>query len=158
PEGADDIADMAACGTDEREVIVGDVEDVPPSVPGERPESQLSHWPVQLHLVSPQAPFLKGKELLVTADCVPFAMASFHQDYLRGRSVVIGCPKLDDARAYLEKFEQIFAVNDFEKVILLHMEVPCCFGLKVLVERAILKSGKQIELEEVTVSIQGKEI
>ena len=101
PEGADDIPDMHACGMDEPEMIVGDVEDVPSAPEGEGPESQLRQWPIQLHLVSPQAPFLKGKELLVAADCVPFAMASFHQDYLRGRSVVIGCPKLDDARAYL---------------------------------------------------------
>lgn len=158
PESADDIPEMHACGLDEPEMIMGDVEDASAAPAGERPESQLRQWPVQLNLVSPQAPFLKGKELLVAADCVPIAMANFHQDYLRGRSVVIGCPKFDDARAYLEKFEQIFAINDIDKVTLLHMEVPCCFGLKALVERAIHKSNKQIELNEVVVSVQGKEI
>jgi len=89
---------------------------------------------------------------------VPVAMANFHQDYLRGRSVVIGCPKFDDARAYLEKFKQIFAVNDIEKVTLLHMEVPCCFGLKQLVDRAVQTSGKDIKVDEVIISVSGKEI
>ncbi|UCC93454.1 MAG: 4Fe-4S binding protein [Thermoplasmata archaeon] len=157
PEGADDIPDMHACGMDEPEMVMGDVEEAP-APEGPRPESQLRQWPVQLHLVNPNAPFLQGKELLVAADCVPFALASFHQDYLKGRSVVIGCPKLDDARAYLEKFTQIFEVNDIEKVTLLHMEVPCCFGLKALVDRAIQKSGKSVEMEEVIISVQGKEI
>ena len=157
PEGADDIPDIHACGMDEPEMVIGDVEDAPVAH-GPAPESQLRQWPVQLNLVNANAPFLKGKELLVAADCVPVAMANFHQDFLRGRSVVIGCPKFDDARAYLQKFEEIFAVNDIEKVTLLHMEVPCCFGLKALVERAIQKSGKDIELEETIISVQGKEI
>ena len=80
------------------------------------------------------------------------------QDYLRGRSVVVGCPKFDDARAYLDKFKQIFAVNDIERVMLLHMEVPCCFGLKQLVDRAVQTSGKDIEVEEVIVSVEGKRL
>jgi Pyruvate/2-oxoacid:ferredoxin oxidoreductase delta subunit len=158
PQGADDIPDMHACGQDEPEMVIADVEDAAAPPDDVRIESELRQWPIQLHLVSPQAPFLQGKELLVAADCVPFAMANFHQDYLRGRSVVIGCPKLDDARAYLEKFTQIFTLNDIEKVSLLHMEVPCCFGLKALVERAIHKSGKTVEIEEVVISVQGKEI
>ena len=85
-------------------------------------------------------------------------MANFHQDYLKGRSVVIGCPKFDDARAYLEKLTQIFQVNDIERVKLLHMEVPCCFGLKALAHRAIEDSGKSIELDERVISIQGEEM
>jgi NAD-dependent dihydropyrimidine dehydrogenase PreA subunit len=156
PEGAGDVPAMHACGMGEPEMVVADVEAPVPD--GPRPESQLRQWPVQLNLVNANAPFLRGKELLVAADCVPVAMANFHADYLRGRSVVIGCPKFDDARAYLAKFEQILAVNDIEKVILLHMEVPCCFGLKALVERAIHKTDRDIELAEVVVSVQGKEI
>ena len=156
-ESDEDIPPMPECACAETEMVIGDVEDVPPAPAGERPESQLRQWPVQLHLVQPQAPFLKGKELLVAADCVPVAMASFHQDYLRGKSVVIGCPKFDDARAYLEKFTQIFTANDIEKVQLVHMEVPCCFGLKALVDRAVQKSGKDIEVEEVIISVEGKE-
>ncbi len=138
-----------------REMILGDVEEAPAPVGGPIP-SQLTHWPVQLNLVNASAPFLKGRELLIAADCVPVAMANFHQDYLRGRSVVIGCPKFDDARAYLDKLTQIFTVNDIDRVTLLHMEVPCCFGLKVLAERAIHKSGKSIEMDEVVVSVKGE--
>ncbi len=157
PEGADEVPNMHACGLDEPEIVMAEVEDAPaPSRPA--PESQLRQWPVQMNLVNPNAPFLKGRELLVAADCVPVAMANFHQDYLRGKSVVIGCPKFDDARAYLDKFKQIFAVNDIEKVTLLHMEVPCCFGLKELVDRAVQVSGKDIRVEEHIISVHGKEI
>ncbi len=158
PAGADAVPDMHACGLDEPEMVIGDVEDARAPAGSPRQESQLRQWPVQLNLVNPNAPFLKGKELLVAADCVPVAVANFHQDYLRGRSVVIGCPKFDDARAYLEKFKQILAVNDIEKVKLLHMEVPCCFGLKALVDRAVQVSGKDIQVEEVVISVQGREI
>ena len=140
------------------EMVIADVEDAADEPSGATPRSQLRQWPVQLNLVNANAPFLKGKELLVTADCVPIAMANFHQDYLRGRSVVVGCPKFDDARAYLAKFKEIFAVNDIEKVLLVHMEVPCCFGLKQLVDRAIEVSGKDIEVEEVIVSVEGKTV
>ncbi len=158
PEGGvEEVPSVCGCpGT--AEMVIADVEDGPAEPSGEAPRSQLRHWPVQLNLVNANAPFLKGKELLVAADCVPIAMANFHQDYLRGRSVVIGCPKFDDARAYLNKFKQIFAVNDIKKVVLLHMEVPCCFGLKEIVARAVHTSGKDIEVEEVVVSTEGKSI
>ena len=156
PEGADGVPDMHECDLEEPEMVMGDIEEAPDVEAGPRPESQLRQWPVQLNLVNANAPFLKGKELLVAADCVPVAMATFHQDFLRGRSVVIGCPKFDDARAYLAKFEQILAVNDIERVTLLHMEVPCCFGLKALVDRAVQKSGKDIHVDEVVVSVQGQ--
>jgi Pyruvate/2-oxoacid:ferredoxin oxidoreductase delta subunit len=152
----DDLLPMACAGT-EPEMIIGDLEETQSPPSGAPPESQLRQWPVQLNLVNPNAPFLSGKELLIAADCVPVAMASFHQDYLRGRSVVIGCPKFDDARAYLEKMTQILTVNDIEKVVLLHMEVPCCFGLKALAERAIHKTGKDIQLESAIISVEGKE-
>jgi len=158
PEGKEAVPDMHACGLDEPEMVIGDVDEAPAAASGPRQESQLRQWPVQLNLVNPNAPFLKGKELLVAADCVPVAVANFHQDYLRGKSVVLGCPKFDDARAYLEKFKQIFAVNDIEKVTLVHMEVPCCFGLKQLVDRAVQVSGKDIQVDEVIISVQGKEI
>jgi ferredoxin len=158
PGGAGDIPEMHACGLDEPEMVIGDTEDASTSEDGPRQESQLRQWPVQLNLVNANAPFLKGRDLLVAADCVPVAVANFHQDYLRGRSVVIGCPKFDDARAYLEKFKQIFAVNDIEKVTLVHMEVPCCYGLKQLVERAIQTSGKDIEMDVIIISVEGKEI
>lgn len=159
PPETDEGEPSSVCGCPgAREMVIGDVEDVADEPVGDAPLSQLRQWPVQLNLVNANAPFLKDKELLVAADCVPIAMANFHQDYLRGRSVVIGCPKFDDARAYLDKFKQIFSVNDIEKVVLLHMEVPCCFGLKQLVDRAVQTSGKDIEMEEVIVSVEGKRL
>jgi Pyruvate/2-oxoacid:ferredoxin oxidoreductase delta subunit len=157
-EGPAAVGDTHACAGS-REMVIGDLEEPEPSSSeAPRARSELRQWPVQLNLVSPQAPFLKGKELLITADCVPIAVANFHQDYLKDRSVVIGCPKFDDAMAYLEKLTQIFTVNDIERVKLLHMEVPCCFGLKAIAQRAIEDSGKAIELNEAVISVQGEEM
>jgi Pyruvate/2-oxoacid:ferredoxin oxidoreductase delta subunit len=121
-------------------------------------ESELRHWPVQLKLVAPGAPFLKDADLLLAADCVPFAMADFHPKFLRGRSVIIGCPKLDDPAFYVEKLTEIFKRSDIKSVTVLHMEVPCCFGLKRIAEAALEASGKKIPMRDVTVSIEGNVI
>ena len=91
--------------------------------------SALSHWPVQLRLVPPGAPFLKGADVLVCADCVPFAFAGFHERYLRGRAVLVGCPKLDDLSYYAEKLKQILAASQPASLTVLRMEVPCCAGI-----------------------------
>jgi len=119
-------------------------------------ESELRHWPVQLKLVAPTAPFLKDADLLLAADCVPFAMADFHAKFLRGRSVIIGCPKLDDPALYVEKLTQIFKVSGIKSVTVLHMEVPCCFGLQRIAETALAAAGDRIPMRDVTVSIEGK--
>ncbi|MGD1002291.1 MAG: 4Fe-4S binding protein [Candidatus Brocadiia bacterium] len=119
-------------------------------------ESELRHWPVQLKLVAASAPFLKGADLLLAADCVPFAMADFHSKFLRGRSVVIGCPKLDDPAIYVEKLTEIFKRSGIRSVTVLHMEVPCCFGLKRIAEVALEASGNHYPMRDVTVSIEGK--
>jgi len=119
-------------------------------------ESELRHWPVQLKLVAASAPFLKGADLLLAADCVPFAMADFHSKFLRGRSVVIGCPKLDDPALYVEKLTEIFKRSGIRSVTVLHMEVPCCFGLKRIAEVALEASGNHYPMRDVTVSIEGK--
>ncbi|MDP6439726.1 MAG: 4Fe-4S binding protein [Candidatus Brocadiia bacterium] len=121
---------------------------------GTRP-SALTQWPVQLHLVPVSAPYLQGAELLLAADCVPFAMANFHGELLAGRKVLIGCPKLDDTSAYEEKLAAILRQNDVRGLTVAHMEVPCCYGLVVVARRAIERSGKQVPLKEVTVSVQG---
>jgi hypothetical protein len=110
---------------------------------------------VQLHLVPVSAPYLQGAELLLAADCVPFAMANFHGELLAGRKVLIGCPKLDDTSAYEEKLAAILRQNDVRGLTVAHMEVPCCYGLVVVARRAIERSGKQVPLKEVTVSVQG---
>ena len=118
--------------------------------------SALSNWPVQLHLVPPNAPFLKNADVLLVADCVPFALPDFHRRFLRGRPVVIGCPKLDNAQAYVEKLAQTVAVSSIRSLTVVHMEVPCCTGLVRIAEAAVQASGREVPIEEVTISIRGK--
>ncbi|MFH1784038.1 MAG: 4Fe-4S binding protein [bacterium] len=118
--------------------------------------SQLRQWPVQLMLVNPAAPYFKGSDLVIAADCVPFAHANFHSDFLEGKSLVIGCPKLDDSSFYKEKLTQLFSASDIKSVTVVNMEVPCCFGLQHLVKEAIKDSGKKIPYCEIVVSIKGE--
>ncbi|UCE43951.1 MAG: 4Fe-4S ferredoxin, partial [Candidatus Bathyarchaeota archaeon] len=121
-------------------------------------ESMLSQWPVQLTLLPPNAPFFENADLLIAADCAPFAYANFHNDYLRNRTLVIGCPKLDDAASYKEKLTQIFKQSNIKKITVVNMEVPCCFGLYRLVKDAIDHSGKAITLRQETISVRGDKI
>jgi NAD-dependent dihydropyrimidine dehydrogenase PreA subunit len=118
--------------------------------------SELRQWPVQMHLVPPSAPFLQKADLLLAADCVPFAYADFHRDFLQGRALLIGCPKLDDGQAYLQKLTAILSQNDISSLTVLHMEVPCCSGLIMLARQAIAASGKNVPLETVRIGIQGE--
>jgi ferredoxin len=118
--------------------------------------SALSHWPVQIRLVPPNAPFLKGADLLVAADCVPVAFPSFHQTLLQGKTVMLGCPKFDDAPAYLEKFSAIFKTAGIKSITVVIMEVPCCAGLPRIVEKALQESGAKIPYNQVVVSTRGK--
>ena len=103
--------------------------------------SPLSQWPVQLKLVPLNAPYFQDADLLVAADCVPFAYPDFHQDFLKGKAVVVGCPKLDDIQSYKEKLTEIFRTNSIKSVTVPYMEVPCCFGLVEATEDAIAASG-----------------
>ncbi len=118
-------------------------------------ESKLRQWPVQIMLVPPTAPYLKGADLLITADCVPFAYAGFHEDFLEDKALLVGCPKLDDSEFYMKKFTEIFRQNDIKSVTVLHMEVPCCFGMISIVEQAMKDSGKNIPVKAVNVGIRG---
>ncbi len=124
--------------------------------PGEGEASALGHWPIQLRLVPPGAPFLRDADLLLVADCVPFALAGFHRQFLRGRPVLIGCPKLDDAPFYVEKLAEIFRQSGIRRVTVLHMEVPCCTGLVRVAEAARRRSGVEVPLDHVTISIRGE--
>src|SRR4030042_618425 len=117
--------------------------------------SMLSHWPVQLKLVPINAPYFQDADLLIAADCVPFAYANFHQDFLKGKAVVVGCPKLDDIQYYKEKLTEIFKANSIKTVTVLYMEVPCCFGLVKTTEDAIAASGKNIPFKKVKIGIRG---
>ncbi len=121
-------------------------------------QSQLMQWPVQIMLVPPQAPYLNGADLLLAADCVPFAYADFHRDLLSGKILLVGCPKLDDATFYTEKITQILKENNIKSVTCAHMEVPCCFGLITIVKSALEASGKKIPFTDVTISIKGQRL
>ncbi|GAH58602.1 unnamed protein product [marine sediment metagenome] len=118
-------------------------------------QSQLTHWPVQLKLVSPQAPYFANADLLLVADCVPFAMGDFHNRFLKDHSIVVGCPKLDDTEFYIEKLAAILKANKLKSLTLIHMEVPCCFGLTHIAREAIARSGIELAFKDVTVSLQG---
>jgi Pyruvate/2-oxoacid:ferredoxin oxidoreductase delta subunit len=118
--------------------------------------SMLSQWPVQLKLVPVNAPYYQNADFLVVADCVPFAYANFHQDFLKGNAVVVGCPKLDDIQYYKEKLTEIFKTNSIKSVTVPYMEVPCCFGLVKATEDAIAASGKKIPLKKVKIGIRGE--
>lgn len=124
--------------------------------PGPAAPSRLGHWPVQIRLVPPSAPFLKGADLLVAADCVPFAYAGFHGELLAGRALLVGCPKLDDAAAYRTKLEEMFRRNEIRSVTVARMEVPCCVGLVRLVREAMRAAGKEIPFREVEIGIRGE--
>lgn len=123
-------------------------------VAGDRP-SELRQWPVQMHLVPPTAPFLNGADLLLAADCAPFAYADFHRDLLKGKALLIGCPKLDDGQAYLEKLTAMLRLNTIKSLTVAHMEVPCCSGLIQIAKRAIADSGKEVPLTTIRIGIQG---
>lgn len=118
--------------------------------------SQLSQWPVQLRLVPAQAPYFDNADILICADCVPFAYANFHQDLLQGKILLIGCPKLDDLFLYEDKLKQVFKDNNIKSVTYAHMEVPCCFGLLPIIKEALNQSAKKIPLEEITITIKGE--
>ena len=124
--------------------------------PARETTSQLGNWPVQLHLVSPQAPYLRQADLLLAADCAAYACADFHQRFLRGRPLVIACPKLDEAEPYVEKLAEILTNNDLKSITIVHMEVPCCLGLVRLVEAAMAQAGVRVPLKAVTVSLDGR--
>jgi ferredoxin len=134
----------------EEEVCVEEVKKVMPQA-----ESQLRQWPVQIHLVPPMAPYLNNSDLLIAADCVPFAFPNFHEELLKGKILLIGCPKLDDVNLYKNKFVEIFKTNDLKSLTIAHMEVPCCFGLIHLINQAMKESGKDIPVKSYTIGVQG---
>ncbi|MBN2513457.1 MAG: hypothetical protein JXB18_11005, partial [Sedimentisphaerales bacterium] len=124
-----------------------------PSAPA---ESQLAQWPVQLKLVSPMAPYFMESDLLLAADCVPFAMGNFHQTLLKDHSVVVFCPKLDDCGTYVDKLAQLISHNKLRSLTVVHMEVPCCSGVGRIAQAAIALAGIPIEYEDITISLQGE--
>ncbi|WP_337960965.1 hypothetical protein [Caloramator sp. mosi_1] len=120
-----------------------------------RVNSRLKQWPVQLSLVPATAPYLKRADLLITADCVPFAYGNYHNDFLKDRAVVVGCPKLDDIEYYTDKLTDIIKLNDLESITVLKMEVPCCSGMMYAAKTARDRSGSDIPIKVVTIGIEG---
>ena len=127
-----------------------------PAATGAPAESALNHWPVQIMLVPPTAPFLKGADLLVLADCVPVAFPTLHRDFLKGKAVMMGCPKFDNTQAYIEKFAQIARHSGIRSITAVVMEVPCCTALPVIVKKGLKLAGATIPMEEVVISVRGK--
>ena len=128
---------------------------VAPAAPASRPVSHLNQWPCQIKLLPSQAPFFDGAKLLIAADCTAYAYANMHEDFMKGKVTLIGCPKLDSID-YTDKLTDIIACNDIKSVTIVRMEVPCCGGLQRAAENALRNSGKFIPWQVVTISRDGK--
>ncbi|MFC1963890.1 ATP-binding protein [Chloroflexota bacterium] len=128
------------------------------TVPAGHVPSALAQWPVQLRLVPPSAPFLQNADIMLTADCVPFTYAGFHQDFLKDHALLIACPKLDDFQPHVEKLTQILEQAEPRSLTVVHMEVPCCSGLVAMAKQALAATGKDIPLHETTIGIRGEKL
>ena len=126
-----------------------------PATPLNQPESQLRQWPVQIKLAPVNAPYFEGANILVAADCTAYAYANFHQKFIRGRIVLVGCPKLDEGD-YTEKLTRIFSENNIKSLTIVRMEVPCCGGLERAAKNALQASGKFIPWQVETISVDGR--
>lgn len=118
--------------------------------------SELRQWPVQIKLVNTEAPYLKGAHLLIAADCTAYAYGNFHQEFMKDKVTLIGCPKLDDNKFYEEKLAEILKKNDIKSITVVRMEVPCCSGIVAAVKGAMLKSGVIVDFKAVTISTSGE--
>ena len=119
-------------------------------------QSELRQWPVQLTLVPPTAGYFQDANLLLAADCIPFAYPNFHRDMLKDHSIAIACPKLDDTEPYIGKLTHMFKENNIKKITVAIMEVPCCRGLLMITQQALEQSGKEIPLELIVIGIDGE--
>jgi len=127
--------------------------------PARKTESALRHWPVQLKLANPRAPYFDNADLLVSGDCVPFAYADFHQDFLADKVMIMFCPKLDsDVPGYITKLANILSLHTIKSITIVHMEVPCCTGVRHIVKKALERSGKDVPVKEYTILIGGRAV
>jgi len=120
--------------------------------------SRLTNWPVQLKLVPVAAPYFAGADLLLVADCVPFAMGDFHGRFLKNHSIVVGCPKLDDRWFYVDKLAEIIRMNKLNSLTVIHMEVPCCSGLTSVAKEAVAGSRADLPFKDITIDLRGNVI
>lgn len=127
-----------------------------PLQPLAQTQSMLRQWPVQLHLISPSAPYFKNADVTIVADCVPFAYANFHNDFLRDNSIAIACPKLDDTASYVDKLTSLIKTAEPKSITVAHMEVPCCSGLAHIVQTAIKDSGNKVPYKTVIIGVKGE--
>ena len=123
--------------------------------PADSRPSRLAQWPIQLHLVPPTAPFFQNADVLLAADCAPFAYADFQEDLLQGKALAIACPKLDDTSPYVDKLTAMITQSNINSLTVVHMEVPCCNGLISMAKQAIANSGRDIPFETVCIGIRG---
>ncbi len=125
--------------------------------PGAKIESQLRQWPIQMHLISPTAPYYQGADVLLTADCVAYALGDFHREFLKGKSLAIACPKLDDGQdIYLEKIKSWFEDARINTLTVLIMQVPCCTGLLNLAQQAAHAASRKVPIKYIVVGVQGE--
>ena len=148
---------LAACpGSAARSIPRSGRQGLPRQPTGGATDSELRQWPVQLALLNPAAPYFDNADLLVSADCVPFAYSGFHAEFLRGRILVIFCPKLDqNIDGYIAKLAAIFTQHTIKSITLLHMEVPCCGGVRYVVDKALEMAGVEIPVVEKIITIEG---
>ncbi len=125
------------------------------AAPAHDKDARLTQWPIQIRLIGTVAPFLQNADLLVAADCTAFAAPGFHEKFLPGKKVLIGCPKLDNSMEYVTKFAEIFSGNSIASLTCLRMEVPCCGGMTAILKEALNRSGRQIPFREVTLGVKG---
>lgn len=123
---------------------------------GSKRQSQLRQWPIQLHLVSPEAPYYQKADVLLTADCVAYALADYHKDYLKGKSIAIACPKLDEGQdVYVEKIKSFIDDAKINTLTVMIMQVPCCGGLVAMAQEALHSAKRKIPIKSIVVSLQG---
>ncbi len=120
--------------------------------------SALTHWPIQIRLIPPSAPFLQNADVLVAADCTAVAVPGFQEKYLQDKIVMMGCPKFDDAESYVQRFSEIIATCNLNSLTILIVEVPCCSAMNVIIKQAMEKAGKKVPVEQITVSTRGEEL
>lgn len=156
PTGAITFVEREAAAYNEAEVLKNKKEkEAIPYIPSMSQTSQLGQWPCQIKLVPVNAPYFQGARLLIAADCTAYAYANFHQDFMKGKITLVGCPKLDSVD-YSEKLTQIIKNNEIQSVTIVRMEVPCCGGLEYAAKKALQDSGKFIPWQVVTISTNGQ--
>ncbi|WP_432735477.1 4Fe-4S binding protein [Maridesulfovibrio sp. FT414] len=129
---------------------------VPTGMAAESGPSYLTHWPIQIRLVPADAPFLKGADLLLTADCVAVSLPGYHQNYLPGKKVLMGCPKFDDVELYVQRLTEMFSVSGIKSVSVMEMEVPCCSNFSRIVATALRNANADIPAEKIVVKRTGE--